>query len=839
MDGAQKAYKDFALPGSSAHYARDKSFDVKHVKIELVPDLNERKIWGKCTTYLTALEDDLQFIDYDSVELNIKSVMNEKGENLNFEVYNGKLRIKLPSPVNSGDEIVTIVEYEARPRWGLFFTYPDEYNPKRPLQLWTQGEDENNRYWFPCYDYPNDKMTTEVIVTVPENFTSISNGKLIEVKSINGKKSYHWLQDIPHSSYLVSVVVGEFSELRDEYDGIPLLYYVPKGREQDALRSFSKTPDMIKFISEYTGVKYPYAKYAQVAVTDFIYGGMENISATTLTDRTLHDERAHIDYSSDDLVVHELAHQWFGDLITCRDWSHAWLNEGFATFFEILYKEHDLGKDEAQYQLILDMEAYSQEDKERYRRPIVSKVYIEPSELFDRHLYEKASLILNYFRYLLGEDKFRRAIMHYTRKFQQRNVETDDFRKAIEEATGKNLEHQFEQWFYKSGHPDLIVSYDWLYNEKVLKVTVRQNQIVQGDTPIFNFTADLAIVKKSGEREIVRVNIREKENVFYLPCEDRPLSVIFDPGNYVPKTIKYERPKEDSIFDLRNGKEISEKVFAARHLSNFSSEDVMDALEYSLMNEPFWGVRAEVAKTLGKIGNERAMNILLNALKSEKNAKARRSIVRALGEFKDERVADTLRELIDKDESYFVAAESAKSLGRTRSKIAFDTLTEALKKESYLDIIRELVFEGFAELADERAIPIAIEYTKPPNQYNVRAAAAMCMAKLGKGKREVFDHLTSLLNKDPNFRVRMQVCRALVELGDQRAIDALEKVSETDLDPRVRRAAREAIRALRESREAPAELKVIMEDIEKLRKENMELRARLESLEAKLSQRRS
>ncbi len=829
-DRQRKAYREFALPGAKQHYARDKTFHVNHFKLDLVPDFQEKKIWGRCTTYLTAIDNGLTYVDFDAVELAVKSVKDEGGTSLKFETFDGKLRVHFASKANLGERVTTAIEYETKPRWGMFFSSPDEYDPKRPIEVWTQGEEEYSRYWFPCYDFPNEKSTSEITVTVPENFTVVSNGKLVEAVKKNNLIVFHWLQEVPYSTYLTSVVAGEFTEMKDVYEGIPILYYVPKGREGDANRSFSETPEMVKFISEYTGVKYPYAKYSQVTVSDFIFGGMENVSATTLTDQILHDERAHLDYSNNDLVVHELAHQWFGDLLTCRDWSHAWLNEGFATFFEVLYKEHSLGIDEAQYHVMRDIELYIEEDKERYRRPIVSKTYIDPNEVFDRHLYEKGALVLNYIRYLLGEERFRRAIRHYTSKFKQQNVETDDFRRAIEEATGRNLEPYFEQWFYKGGYPELSVKYEWVESQKSVKLTITQNQAVEAETPVFNFAVDVAVVLRDGKRRVEKVKVEEKEATLFLPAEERPASVIFDPGNWLPKTIKLERPVEDSLFDLREGTQATERIMAARHLATVASDKATRALEESLLTDKFWGVGAEAARALGKIGTNHAKKALLTALQKVEHPKARRAIVAALGEFRGDDIGSALQKTLDNDVSYFVEGEAARSLGKSGHSEAFEVLQRALSKDSFSDEIRAGAFDGFGELKDNRAIELAFEWTGPGHSYRARRAAALCLGKLGKGKHEVVRHLFRLL-KDPEFRVRVSVCGALAEIADPMSIPELEKVEGADLDARVRRAAREAIRNIRDSLETTQELKLMHEELDQLKRENRDLKERLERLE--------
>ncbi len=315
-------YKPFALPSSTVHYARDRNVDIQHVRLELNVDPEKRLLEGTVRIDLTPIVDNVTRLQLDAIELDVKDV-KLNGKQVNFESTGRNIVIDLDKALKTSEQATISVRYSGQPRRGLYFIGPDKSYPDRPYQAWTQGEDEDTRYWFPCYDFPYDKATSELIVTVPQKYLAISNGSLVETDEdkARGTKTYHWKQDVPHSSYLTSLVVGEYSVIKEKVDDVELQYCVPKGREEDAKRSFEKTPKMVRFFGDY-GVKYPYPKYAQVVVSDFIFGGMENITATTLTWNTLHDKRAHLDFTSDDLVAHELAHQWWGDLLTCRDWSH-------------------------------------------------------------------------------------------------------------------------------------------------------------------------------------------------------------------------------------------------------------------------------------------------------------------------------------------------------------------------------------------------------------------------------------------------------------------------------------------------------------------------------------
>ncbi|MGI0079499.1 MAG: M1 family metallopeptidase, partial [Nitrososphaerales archaeon] len=453
--------RSFFLPGQPTKFPRSPIFKIKHSKLELDLDFEKKSLTGKVTHTIEAVGSPIQAITLDAAEMSFES-LKVNGAPASYSVGPKSVVIVLGLDLQAGESANVEIEYSATPRRGLYFRGPTEFEPNRTVHAFTQGQSEDSKYWYPCYDYPNMRSSTEMLVTVPQNMTVISNGKLVGVNGTESKnkKTWHFAEEMPHSSYMTSLVAGDFVKLEENHDKVLVQYFLPAYKEALAKRSFEKTPRMIDFFERVTGQKYPYSKYAQSVVSDYMYGGMENISATTLTERTLHDERAHLDFSSDSLVAHELAHQWFGDLLTCKDWSNAWLNEGFATYFDALFKEEDLGEDEFQYFMrhSTAMENFFAET-ERYQRPIVTKRYWDPDELFDYHTYEKGSWVLNCLRGMLGEDVFFRGIKSYVAKQKISLVETSDFRKALEEVSGIDLESFFEQWLYSPGFPDYFVNY--------------------------------------------------------------------------------------------------------------------------------------------------------------------------------------------------------------------------------------------------------------------------------------------------------------------------------------------------------------------------------------------
>jgi aminopeptidase N len=816
-------------------WARDRSAEVKHIRLAVSLDFAARTVSGTATHLVAAILDDLRQLEFDQVDLTISGVRVD-GREVAFETRDDKLRFDLPAPLQAGGQAEIAIDYSARPRRGLYFVGPDEAYPDKPVEAWSQGEDEDSRFWFPCYDYPNNKSTSEVIVTVPRQFFALSNGALAgTVANPDGTRTFHWRQEVPHSAYLLTLVAGDFVEIADRHGDLPVLYYVHPGREEDARRAFGNTPRMIEFFERKIGVKYPYAKYAQIAVNDFIFGGMENISATTQTADTLHDARAHLDFSSDPLVAHELAHQWWGNLVTCRDWAHAWLNEGFATYFEALWSEENLGADEFAWNLKQDRTNYLSEASHRYRRPIVCNRYRAPIELFDRHLYEKGSLVLHMLRRLLGDRLFFKSLNLYATRHRGGNVITQDLQKAFEDATGRNLDYFFDQWVYKEGHPEIEVSSSFDDRLKVAAITIKQTQRVSETTPLFRLAAEIALMDQDGRETRYPVEITRAEQTFHFPCAAAPKAVRIDPGADLLMTLRHKRSREALELLLCHAPEAIGRAQAAADLGAEASPAAVGALRNALMTDPFWGVQAAAAQALAQIRTPEALAALVESL-TVRHPKARRAVVQALGAFRGQgQAAEALRQVLQGgDDSYFVEAEAALALGKTRDPDAFEHLRQALERDSYLEVIRAHALSGLAELRDARGIELARQraaYGRPTRE---RLAAIGTLGRLGRAhqahREEVLDYLTALAH-DPSFSVRMRLPGALEDLGEARALATLRQLADSALDGRLKRRAEEAMEGIRDGHAHSDETNRLRDEVDRLREESRKLLERLERME--------
>ncbi|HYP28609.1 MAG TPA: M1 family metallopeptidase, partial [Blastocatellia bacterium] len=602
-------------------WPRSHDYDVQHYRIAVSFDWSKKSVAGETTIAFRPFRDDFKEVTVDAGDMRINSVRLARGGPLEFRyVNNEKLVIALDRAYAAGSDVAVTISHSATPKKGLTFITPNESDPNRPYQIWSQGQSEDNHYWFPCYDYPNDFATAELLATVEEKYQVISNGSLVSVQPNQQAKTrtWHWKMDKPFSSYLVSVVVGEFAEVKDQFKGTPITSYVYKDQIENGRVSFGKTPEMMKLFTGLLDVEYPFSKYAQVTTRDF-NGGMENVTATTLADVYVLDRRAHMDvaHNTDTLVSHELAHSWFGNMITCRDWGELWLNESFATFFESVWIEHERGRDGYQYEMLANQQTAFQAWWQGNRRPIATKRYTNPDALFDAYTYQRGAAVINMLRFVLGDDPFWRAVRHYVKKHRWQNVETQQLVIAIEEATGQNLQWFFDQWVYKYGQPEFEISssYD---GKNSLKLSVRQAQKADDKRPwfeapeFFTMPVDIAITTSAGEK-VHRVQVDAREKEFTFQVDSKPLIINFDRGNHIIKLVKFNRSNDDLIYQLLNDSDVMGRTLAAIELRSRRGDDVTAALGQAAARDKFWGVRFEAVKALSEVRSESSRAALTEA----------------------------------------------------------------------------------------------------------------------------------------------------------------------------------------------------------------------------------
>ena len=868
--------RSFELPGDRVQYAPDRPADVKHVKLVITLDFENETISGAAHTTFSALYDELKTITFDAVELHIERVTLEDGTELAYSTDAKKLIVTLDRTYQHGEQFTIVVEYHARPRAGLHFIKPAPEDPTRPVQAWTFGQPRYHSHWFPCHDAPNDRATSEIIVTVPAQFITISNGNLLSVTDHGDTKTHHWRHDVPHAAYLISLVVGDFAVIEDHYKHIPVTYYVRPDRKDDAPLYMGKTPEMIRFFSEYTGVEYPYDKYAQTVV-EIYTGAMEHTTATTHGFTLLVDKRASLDYDVVPVVAHELAHQWFGDLLTCRDWPNGWLNEGFATYFEVLWGEHDQGTDYFK-QSMLDLKNGYLEEDGHYRRPIVYNVYHDDGfELFDSHLYNKGAWVLHMLRHQLGEATFRRAMHAYTSRYREKEVITADLERTFEEVTGRSLAQFFQQWVYSGGYPAFEVNYSWDSEHNMARIKIRQTQQIDDLTPCFVTPVDLSFTVPTSDEAAkddntietrtiaMRVVVGEDGQVeqnFYVPLERQPAMVRFDPDGRLLKTLKFERPAKMLRYQLAHDPDVLGRIEAAEALGEQGDDESIEALKKSLLTDNFWGVRNAAASALGVVGTGKAQDALLQALQEldpTEFARVRAAITGTLGKFQApqqaelaERSAQALSALLEQgDVSYLVESAAAEALGKTRTSGSVESLHKLMDRPSWMNIVQRGILRGLAQTGEDRVVELiaaylgethAVDGHREANHPTLRLAAASGLWTLGQNRhlyseearQRAVTALSHAIEHDSWEPVRGVSALALMSLGEKRAIDALERVALRELSSWPQRSMRLAAHALRTGDKADEQLKQLRKDLDQVREENRKLKEQLGALEARV-----
>ncbi|MGF1468811.1 MAG: M1 family aminopeptidase [Sandaracinaceae bacterium] len=823
--------RSFALPGDQPDFFRARAFVLEELRLDLELRWSTHEVAGKASLVLRRLDPDARWAVLDAVEfadLTVTRLRDGGREPAAFRYDGERLEVDL-SDVGDGGRADVEVAYRCQPRRGLYFVGPDEARPDRPRQVWTQCQDTDGRHFFPCQDHPGQRMRTEVAVTVPEGMVALSNGALVEERPAPEGTRFVWRQEQAHPAYLVTVVVGEFDVAEDEVDGLPLTYYVPKGRGEAIERSLGRTPEMVRLFAERLQTPFPWSKYAQVVVSDFIFGGMENTSATTLFERALLDERAALDAEMDTLVAHELAHQWFGDLVTCRHWSHAWLNEGFATFFEHVWIEHADGEDDYLYSLERDLDVYLAEHRTRYARPVVTRSFSAPIDVFDRHLYQKGGLIVHALRRTLGDGPFWRGLAAYLERFRGRGVETRDLLHSLEDSTGRALEGFFATWIERAGHPVLEVSAE--PRDGVVRVTVTQAH-PGADDDLFEVTLPVVLATEAGAVEH-RLRVRREQETFSLPCPEEPRYLAVDPALTVPGVQRLKLPRRWLTALLADARPARARWLAARALADVREPKALEALQRALTEDPFWGVRAEAAKAIGEHGTSAAFEALAFG-EGDASPRTRRAVAKAYGAFRTGPAAARLMAWIERgDASYLVEAELRRSLGRTRRAEARAILEARLAQDgpSWGEVLRSGAVDGLAALRDPAAVETLLALLRTPTTDDLlRRSVLSALADVRETTedrptlRAVREEAERQLDRfDPN--VRAAAVRLLAAVADRRDLPVLRRVAEHDLDGRVRRVAGEAVRDVTAEQRQLPRIAALEEQLEKLRRELGELRA--------------
>ncbi len=537
-----------SAPGQTRpDFNRTSTFDAQNYVIRASFDRAKKQILGDTTVSLKPLAANFREFDLDAVGLVFESVKLEPSGNVLKYVNSDKTVHVMLDRAYGPDETVSVrFKYTATPTKGVYFVDAENGADmvSHSAQIWSQGEADEARHWFPSFDFPSDKATTEEYITALPDETVVGNGEFHgKIANPDGTTTWHYKMGVPHSTYLVSFVVGKYTRVDDKYGDIPLGSYVYPGNENIARKAFGNTKDMIGVYESLTGVKFPYNKYDQTLVANFKFGGMENITATTISDNEIFF--GDLDSGADsvtDLVSHELAHSWFGDLVTCRNWAELWLNEGFATYMEAAYRERINGREDYMRKVLIDAREFLIDDAiTRRRQGLYNLRAAEVDKLFDVSAvtYNKGGVVLHMLREQVGTEAFWKGVNLYLTSHKFANVESSDLRVSMEETSGQDLGWFFDQWVYHAGAPHLTLSPVYSARTRTMKVTVAQTQKADALVPsVFRLPLDIAIKTEFGV-ESVEKNILKRTETFAIKMRSKPVTLTLDPEEKVPaKTVK-------------------------------------------------------------------------------------------------------------------------------------------------------------------------------------------------------------------------------------------------------------------------------------------------------------
>ena len=831
---------------------RIRTFDVQHIKAELELFPPQAKLEGVVTHTIKPLFDGLTEVGLDCEELEISDV-KINGQSVDVNKWSlvarhpnrGKpgtqdakdmLKIKLNQVYRRSDTLQVSIHYSGKPTRGMYFIRPDEFYPNKPLCIWTQGEPEQNHFWLPCYDYPNEMASSEMVVTVPQELFVLSNGVLVETKTDEKKKTktYHWKMEQPHVSYLISLVVADLQAFEMEYEGLPIISYAPRSMYNEAQmrRAFGRTHEMLKLFNRLTGVDYPWPKYSQAMVPEFRAGGMENISATTLTEFTTRDDGAALESTADGLVAHELAHQWWGDLLTCKDWSHLWLNEGFATYFDALFTEYDLGADAFAFKVDSNRKSAINVD-EKNPRPMVWDRYEKPFEMFDARAYPKGASVLHMLRGLLGDKAFFNGMAEYARKYRHQPVETDDLRKSLEKTSGKKLDWFFDQWCYKAGAPKLEVSWRWNEEDSTARVSVKQSQKTSDLVPLFRLPT---VVEFVGMQQVRRVPVTfdRAEQELIVPLDERPERVQIDPERFLLAEIHFKLSADELRTQLRRDPHVIHRAAAATALGEMSADEAnLAALAESMKKEKSEYMRREIVQAWGKFkGNAEAKQQLIAALK-DKHAVVRRAAAEQMEHLEGAEVLVALREAWNAEPAPQTRVALLRMLNKKDASGTESLLEQALDQASYRQALATTALELLAASKHPAKRNLILLRSQRGMDELIRVGAVSALGKMAQEDSTLVAQVRHLADDDTYF-VRRRAIDVLGDIGGKEDADYLQRLLRKPADKReldsIEKAAEKISKRLSENPTKQAEQKAKQLDRQveqlQLQMEQLQLEAR-------------
>ncbi|PPK87590.1 aminopeptidase N [Neolewinella xylanilytica] len=656
--------------------AFERVHDLLHTKLEVSFDWEEEQVIGKATLRLKPIFRPSNELTLDAKNLNFNAITMEDGTELEYTYDDARehVTITLDKAYTRGQEYTVVFDYTATPAEtgtaggaitsdkGLFFINPRGEEGDKPRQIWTQGETENNSRWFPTIDKPNERTTQELYVTVDDQYETLSNGTLVSSEPAgDGKRTDYWKMDLPHAPYLFALVVGDFEIVEDEeWNGIPINYYMEPEFADHATSIFPYTREMLTFFSELTGVEYPWPKYSQVAVRDYVSGAMENTTAVIFGEFMNGTDRDLIDVDvNEKIVAHEMFHHWFGDLVTCESWSNLTLNEGFANYSEYLWMEKKHGKDAADYHQMEEWQGYFGSVQNSPPHELIWYDYDDKEQMFDAHSYNKGGAVLHMLRHYVGDEAFFASLQYYLNRHEYSAVEVDELRMAFEDTTGEDLSWFFDQWYLSAGHPQLRITSD--YADGNVSLRVEQLQDTDNNVPaVFRIPVDVDVYT-NGTAERHRILIDMRDQTFTLPAGLEPEVVVFDPQHQLLAETDFQKTPEELAAQYRYAPALLDRYVAVGQLAGMSSEpELKDEILTAALQDSFYAIRGVALQSLEE-PSEAQLAIVREIARNDDRSQVRATALGLLTQIEDGELAPIATEALEA-EAYSVVAAGLQAL---------------------------------------------------------------------------------------------------------------------------------------------------------------------------------
>ena len=824
-----------SIDSASQRYAPDRAVDIGQFDLDVTPDFKNRRVAGTATFTFKPILKPLGQLRLDAHDLEISAVSGS-AEIAVWQNTDRALIVTFAEPIAAGEQAKLTVTYEAEPKKGLYFRTPEMGYDPGDTHIWTQGESIEARHWFPCFDAPNEFFTSTMTCRVPEGMVVLSNGRKVSdaVDADSGLRVVKWSQDKPHVNYLITLVAGHFKRLEEKHGDLSMSFWTAPSDFANAANSFRYTKECMEYLEEEIGVPYPWAKYDQVTVQDFHWGGMENTSISTLNASTLFSSETENIRSSQGLMAHELAHQWFGDLVTCKDWSQLWLNEGFATYYTHLFAGHKDGIDEMRYGLYRDRKSLTGRSGDT--TAMVNRKYNTPKEMFRKYgfmSYSKGSWVLHMLRSQLGPELFRKCVKTYLERHKHGNVVTEDLRSIIEEISGNSFDRFFDQYVFHAHHPELKISYAWDEKTKLAKLSVKQEQKVDANVLLFHvrlpvrFTVDGQALDRS-------LHITKTAEDFYFRLAKAPSIVRVDPNVTLLAKLSFTPSTALLHAQLADDNDALGRLQAVEILAKRKDKTTREKLKHALQNDPFYGVRIAASRALRGIGSDDAFAALI-ASTDQPNAKVRRQVISDIAsQYKPEALA-ALKQSLAKEKNPAIRSRIINGLTGHNDKEARKLINQALDSESFRHQLADAAVSALRKQdipANIAKIRAALENDGKKFTTNGYASGLRALGYLARNQKKRTDIREFLIGhvNNPKRRVALASIDALGQLGDPRAIAVLDKFTGAAEDDPARKAAEQAVEKLRAGRKPVDDFKNLRREVTSLKQSNSKLTKELDDL---------